>query len=118
MADITLTSGPASFQHMDNEQPKFCKDCALYGGGDICLRPHPEEFNLVTGEKKATRQASMERVWSATLSDSCGPEAVFWVTKTPVLPGGHHKCRRCGEVVEDGSDQDGCRDPDCPETGR
>lgn len=28
---------------------------------------------------------------------------------------GHHKCRRCGEEMEDGCEPDGCRDPDCPE---
>jgi hypothetical protein len=28
---------------------------------------------------------------------------------------GTHQCKRCGEIVDDGSDQDGCRDPECPE---
>lgn len=25
-----------------------------------------------------------------------------------------YKCLRCGEVMDDNSERDGCRDPDCP----
>jgi hypothetical protein len=30
------------------------------------------------------------------------------------IPAGHHKCHRCGEIIEDGIQMDGCRDPSCP----
>lgn len=64
-----------------NEQPKFCKDCALYTAPDVCARPHPVSFDLVTGEARAPRHASTERTYPSQFTDSCGPEGVFWTAK-------------------------------------
>lgn len=45
------------------------------------------------------------------------PEIVVTERNTFIEPpaSGNHKCKQCGEVIEDGCEMDGCRDPDCPE---
>lgn len=75
---------------MAAENPKFCVDCAHYGGANVCTHPSATEahLDLVTGETVETRLfASQQRhrihIGSHAGSvDRCGPQGQFWEADT------------------------------------
>lgn len=61
---------------------KFCRDCRWCDMDDeICYRPKPEQFNLVTGVRNAGAQ-SLPALKERQMESLCGSAGVFFAPKT------------------------------------